>query len=763
VSMITLDPDCATNDAEHLVVETLPHDAEPRIPEVDEELSSSGNWILGSPPPPPPPGTPSKRKSRRTPQTLENPSPGPRTSTTPAATPRASGSKKTRFFGDDFVPPSRNQVVGVVPCPDTTTDAATESESKPEPSARSTGAKLNRNFSPVSSAVVMRDSKLAEKVDFAISVAASKFEEQVEKAASAESIHVVAHEDVSGGAFTTWSVLSGPASAEQDGERDPPHLSNHDPIGVDASITSLDSGATTGTSAPKSVEAGALNDPGKRGVCPLEHPSPFEDALERAPQILSTILSFLGDPVAVCRVKMTSRACLQYVDENEHRLMRDAVRLGGMSMNVRPSFWLWVTLQKSSHLSTGYVANAPRAAFDSIEGLEELVREGRTGKWHHVIDRDVERAFGNLPPHKTGARFRTDSIVRALVTWGKNRIIKRGLKGSGPPPIPSAGNSIDSDDVSLAPTDTVSDWGGVTPAGSFTSSMSDAEARNDKAASRDRHSRRNKRTYQGDLALSGNALTEDMKASLQYKLSFILHALASAHPDVGYCQGMDYVVAHLLRILQDTVRWSAATGKLPSVMLSAPATRYRSDMSPQQRLDVYNDIDRSVVVEEACFRVMDSFLSVYNLRHFYWPELRCLKTCCLVFERLIKIKLPVLADHFEHHELNVGLFALGWFQTLFLYLPSMPSATVCHMWDIWLVERSFKIFFRVGTAILFLSQPILLNHELEGMMRYLNELSDATLLSPDILIACALQIKVTNRLLMELEREVTASTTAQGQ
>jgi hypothetical protein len=119
------------------------------------------------------------------------------------------------------------------------------------------------------------------------------------------------------------------------------------------------------------------------------------------------------------------------------------------------------------------------------------------------------------------------------------------------------------------------------------------------------------------------------------------------------------------------------------------------------------------------------------------------------------MKLPVLADHFAYHQLNVGLFTLGWFQTLFLYLPSMPSATVCHMWDIWLVEQSFKIFFLVGTASLFLSQPILLNYELEEMITYLNTFPDATLLNPDILIACALQIKVTNRMLTEIEREVT--------
>ena len=145
--------------------------------------------------------------------------------------------------------------------------------------------------------------------------------------------------------------------------------------------------------------------------------------------------------------------------------------------------------------------------------------------------------------------------------------------------------------------------------------------------------------------------------------------------------------------------------------------------------------------------------TILSILQMFMPQLRCLKRCCRIFENLIKLKLPVLADHFEHHELNVGLFALGWFQTLFLYLPSMPCATVCHIWDIWLVERSFKIFYRVGTAILFLSQPILLNHDLEGMMTYLNTFPDATLLKPDILIACALRTKVTNKMLMSIEME----------
>jgi len=309
---------------------------------------------------------------------------------------------------------------------------------------------------------------------------------------------------------------------------------------------------------------------------------------------------------------------------------------------------------------------------------------------------------------------------------------------------------------SQAPMDTVSDWGGVSPVASFAGSASgleseDAKAKEDGIEASRRPSRDSSCSVSEELmVLSGNALTDEMKADLQNKLGFILHALAARHEIVGYCQGMDYVVAHLLRILQDTIVWRAANGTLPKSILSAPKhDEMRDNDSLSRNLD---EVAKTPVVEETVFRVMDVFFTTYNLQHMYWPELRCLKTCCRVFEKLIQIKLPVLADHFEHHELNVGLFALGWFQTLFLYLPSMPSATVCHMWDIWLVERSYKIFFRVATAILFLSQPILLNHELEGMMTYLNTFPDATLLNPDILIACALQIKITNKQLADIER-----------
>lgn len=357
----------------------------------------------------------------------------------------------------------------------------------------------------------------------------------------------------------------------------------------------------------------------RRSIFPEGHPSPFETAIQRNPKIISHVLRFIGDPVAVCRLKMVDRLCYKFIDNNEHQIIRDAVRLGGLSMNVRPSFWLWVSLQKSEYPSKAKQKkdrsqSSSEVAETSSHELPALEQIGREGKWQHVIERDVSRAFGNLPPHKNRARLRADSIFRALITWGRSRTMKCGVKGSGEAPPPSRTNSNDEDDEAK-PTDTVSDWGGVTPVASFQSSASDeAEAGSDKADGQ-AAVRHKTRMRADELALSGNALTEEMKSELQGKLRYVLHALAAAHPDIGYCQGMDYVVAHLLRLLQETVRWKAANGTLPGVVESSPDVRF-TEMNPQAVSDIYAQVDQTLVVEETCFRVMDSFFSEYGLGHF---------------------------------------------------------------------------------------------------------------------------------------------------
>jgi hypothetical protein len=221
-------------------------------------------------------------------------------------------------------------------------------------------------------------------------------------------------------------------------------------------------------------------------VVPKTNPSPFETAVWNDPSIMLSILSFLGNPVSVCVVKRLNVFCNRLVSENEHVLMRDAVRLGGMSKFVRPSFWLWVTMERCAAEDPIPMPPSRRVQEQSFSFNSEdknhsrefaaLKDRGAAGKWQHIIERDVLRAFGNMPPHKTGAKYRQDSIVRALVSFGKEEIMRNSRSYQAMDKLPEESEArhfkltsrLDqrgSDDSSETPTDTVSDWGGISPVG----------------------------------------------------------------------------------------------------------------------------------------------------------------------------------------------------------------------------------------------------------------------------------------------------------
>ena len=126
-----------------------------------------------------------------------------------------------------------------------------------------------------------------------------------------------------------------------------------------------------------------------------------------------------------------------------------------------------------------------------------------------------------------------------------------------------------------------------------------------------------------------------------------------------------------MRVLHKEILRCATNNALPLIVRSASRQNQKhgnNNTAVNSNINTNCNSKECRVMEETVFHVMDSFFLYYNLRHMYWPELRCLKRCCKVFEILVVKTLPVLADHFEHHELNIGFFALGWFQTLFLYL-----------------------------------------------------------------------------------------------
>ncbi|CAM9905468.1 unnamed protein product, partial [Ectocarpus fasciculatus] len=117
-------------------------------------------------------------------------------------------------------------------------------------------------------------------------------------------------------------------------------------------------------------------------------------------------------------------------------------------------------------------------------------------------------------------------------------------------------------------------------------------------------------------------------------------------------------------------------------------------------------------------------------------------------------RLPALAAHFDSIDFSIDMVAMGWFQTLFVYLHAMPRATVRRIWDWWLSSGDFEVFFRVSMALLELSEEHLLPLDFDGTVEYFNNFPEPSVLSPDVLLPSAAAVEVEDGELMYLELQV---------
>ncbi|CAM9619814.1 unnamed protein product, partial [Sphacelaria rigidula] len=207
-------------------------------------------------------------------------------------------------------------------------------------------------------------------------------------------------------------------------------------------------------------------------------------------------------------------------------------------------------------------------------------------------------------------------------------------------------------------------------------------------------------------------------AAVKAQLTDLLRALAVSFGQVGYCQGLDYVAAHLIKCLG-------------------------------------TDSDRSFASDpERVFTVLLGLFRGYGLQYLYSEDLAALQLMLRVLDELIETHLPRLHKHFQEQDVAVAFFAVGWFQTLFLYTSRMPSETLMWLWDVWVTERSFKVFFRASLAILQLSEPRLLELDMESILLFLSRFPQDGILDKETLVPTALAIKITDSKLREAQRKL---------
>ncbi|BFZ55038.1 hypothetical protein PYCC9005_002076 [Savitreella phatthalungensis] len=195
----------------------------------------------------------------------------------------------------------------------------------------------------------------------------------------------------------------------------------------------------------------------------------------------------------------------------------------------------------------------------------------------------------------------------------------------------------------------------------------------------------------------------------QMDLGRVLRAYSIYDAELGYCQGLGFIVAPLLLNMSDCEAFCCLV------------------------------------------RIMEH----HGVRAMFLPTLEGLKLRLYQFEKLLVEHAPDLAAHLESIDVRPALYASQWFLSLFGV--TCPLTTLHRMYDIILAEGASETIMRVALALLIRNKDFLLAADMESAMRLLlgSELWTAYEGNDDILVADAVTFTpyVTTEVLGELERD----------
>ena len=163
----------------------------------------------------------------------------------------------------------------------------------------------------------------------------------------------------------------------------------------------------------------------------------------------------------------------------------------------------------------------------------------------------------------------------------------------------------------------------------------------------------------------------------QSALHRVLTAYCNLDPEVGYCQGMGFVVSVLL--------------------LHMP--------------------------EEGAFWTFAQMMrgKQFDMRRLFLPGFPLLQQFFVILRRILRDMLPVLANHLEDQNVDVSFFASQWFLTLFAY--QFPVPVLCRLWDLFFSE-GWKFMFRVTVALLQWDMHKLVQMRMEDILMFLKTIHE---------------------------------------
>ncbi|KAG1684557.1 hypothetical protein DVH05_010969 [Phytophthora capsici] len=199
---------------------------------------------------------------------------------------------------------------------------------------------------------------------------------------------------------------------------------------------------------------------------------------------------------------------------------------------------------------------------------------------------------------------------------------------------------------------------------------------------------------------------EKRQASLQN----VLRACASVDTEVGYCQGMDHVAALMLAVSD----WNESRAFWLLVSLLA---------SPR-----------------------------FELERLYGPGLPHLSLRCFQLDRLLRMYLRPLSEHFQTIDFPISIVATGWFMTLFTNMEALVYEVVVQVFE-GFIFNGWKQLFQTALVIMGELQGPILASSFDEIPRLFYDIQEYAprLTNVEYVLAQSSKYEVPDQLLKRLE------------
>ena len=194
----------------------------------------------------------------------------------------------------------------------------------------------------------------------------------------------------------------------------------------------------------------------------------------------------------------------------------------------------------------------------------------------------------------------------------------------------------------------------------------------------------------------------------QLALTNVLHAASLRLWDVGYCQGMNFVAASLIMLVQH---------------------------------------------EEMGFEMFISLLLSHNVAEYYRPSFPRLSVAGFQMDVFVEAFLPGVHCILSKYGLTAEYYALQWFLTLYSY--DLDCDVVWCVWDVFL-SGGWRVMFQIGLALLEFAQPDLVALDYDDILMYLKTFVQDMVIDGQLLLEKARRFRISNRMVSAIEAAIVA-------